>query len=111
GTGLEAAPALQLAGRGEPESPTARLLHGYDRLADGARLRAAWPFGAGRVEVEETLRIVRDAAGGRLVRELQLTGIPAGAAVLLRARMPKPGAIAATASTGAAESRPDGDRI
>jgi cytochrome c551/c552 len=111
GARLDADPAIQLDARGEPQAPTTRILHGYDRLDDGARLRAQVRFSAGPVDVEESLRIVRDDAGGRLVRELHLSGIPAGAAVVLRARVTASGTIAATAATGKSESRTEDDVV
>jgi cytochrome c2 len=86
GLGLAAGPALQLVVGGKPEAPEARALHGYDRLIDGARIRGQAQFAAGSVEVEETLRIVRDDGGGHLERTLRLTGIPAGASAVVRGR-------------------------
>jgi glucose/arabinose dehydrogenase len=68
-------------------------------------------FGAGSLEVEESLRIVRDGAGNRLVRGLHLSGIPIGTAVVLRARTPASGTITATAATGAAERRAEGEDV
>lgn len=85
GQGLAADPAWQLVVRGEPHAPASREFHGYDRLADGVRLRWRAGFGDGAgVEVEETLRLRRDDAGGRLERGLRLKGVPEGAAVALR---------------------------
>src|SRR5205814_1938741 len=54
GLDLAPAPAWQLVVRGAAESPAERTLHGYDRLADGARLRARVRFPSASVEVEET---------------------------------------------------------
>jgi mono/diheme cytochrome c family protein len=54
-----------------------RILSGYDRLADGVRVRCRMTLSSGSIESEETLRIVRDDQGGRLVRELRVSGPPA----------------------------------
>jgi hypothetical protein len=45
---------LRLIGPGKAEIPEGRTLHGYDRLADGARLRWQVRFASGTVEVAET---------------------------------------------------------
>src|SRR5262249_57603684 len=95
-------------GGGEPQVPTTRLLHGYDRLSDGVRVRAGVAFTSALVEAEETLRIVRDRASGRLVRALRLTGIPDGRAVLLRSRAPASAGFTATAEAGTVETRAEG---
>src|SRR5262249_30227298 len=67
---------VSLAGPRGPESPTERVLEGYDRLTDGVRIRWKWRFASGTVAAEDALRL---PAGGsrRLVRELLLRGIPA----------------------------------
>jgi cytochrome c551/c552/glucose/arabinose dehydrogenase len=109
GDGLAADRPWQLVARGMPREPVARELHGYDRLADGVRIRWRARFGPEAVvEVEETLRVVRDGAGGRLVRDLRLTGVPAGGAVALRCRTTEPQASRVTASIGSADSRRSG---
>jgi cytochrome c551/c552 len=82
-TGNGTGPALALVNRDTPEPPEARVLLGYVRLADGARIRSRATFKAGSVEIEETLKIIRDAAGGHCLRELRASGIPGGAALLL----------------------------
>jgi hypothetical protein len=90
---------LEADGPGRPRVPTARLLHGYDRLRAGARLRFALRFDAGRVEVEETLRILRDSEGARILRDFRFEGIPPGAAVVLRDRAPRAGGLPADAAS------------
>src|SRR5262249_26699507 len=63
GLGLSADPAWQLAGKDGLERPAERVFHGYDRLADGFRVRSEARFPSGAVEVAETVRIDRTAAG------------------------------------------------
>jgi cytochrome c2 len=90
--GGAAGPALPLVGRGRPEEPVARELLGYDRLADGVRIRWRVRSAADSGEIEETLRIVRDDAGGRLARDVQLRGLdlPERVAVEATVRVPLP---------------------
>jgi cytochrome c551/c552 len=79
---------LALVNRGTSEPPETRVLLGYDRLADGVRIRSRATFKAGFVEIEETLKVFRDAVSGRCVRELRASGIPDGAALLLPTGLP-----------------------
>jgi glucose/arabinose dehydrogenase/mono/diheme cytochrome c family protein len=76
---------LQLAAADKSEMPKALTLHGYDRLADGARIRWQMEFAAGAVEVSETLRIPADQR--RLLRELHVSGVPQGHQLVLRSRV------------------------
>jgi hypothetical protein len=72
---------LRLVGPGKPELPTQRTFHGYDRLADGVRLRWQAAFPAGAVEITETLRLREDGGRRCLIRAFRLTGVPAGRSV------------------------------
>ena len=100
GTRFATEPALRLSVHSNEEAPTSRILHGYDRVPDGARLRYLVQFPSGGVEVEELLRIVRDAKGGRLVREFRVNGVPAGASLVVRSHEKSTLGFSATASTG-----------
>ena len=73
--------SVSLITRGSAEVGSGRAVHGYDRLADGARVRSRATFKACDVEIEETLKIVRDATGGRFLREVRASGIPKDAAL------------------------------
>jgi hypothetical protein len=109
GTGFRADPAVQLVGPGKPEVPTNRTFHGYDRLVDGVRLRWQVRFGAAVLEVTETLRLGSDRGKRRLLREFQLSGVPASRAVELRSRVAGSPGIEVTAAAGQAkETTADG---
>lgn len=86
GDGFRGSPALQLAGPGRPELPAATTLHGYDRLADGIRLRWQARFPSATVEVVESLRLSTENGKRRLVRELRFTGVPGGHTLEARSR-------------------------
>ncbi len=88
-TGFRADPALQLIGPGKPEVPTERLLHGYDRLADGARLRWQLQFNSGTVEMVETLRLRKERNKRGLLHELAFSGVPALHSLELHSRIPE----------------------
>jgi glucose/arabinose dehydrogenase len=77
GKSWPANPPLRLRGKGEPEVPIARMLHGYDRLADGASLRWQIEFLSAVIEVVETFRLDRTGGKRRLLREVRFTGLPA----------------------------------
>ncbi len=103
----DAAP-WRLVGAGKPEDATARTLHGYDRLRDGARLRWKVQFSAGAVEVVEALRLVRDGDRRRLLRELAVTGIPGGRAIEVTGPAAGLAGVAVQATTGKAFGKRDG---
>lgn len=104
---LFADPSFRLHGKTE-EPPTSRDLHGYDRLPDGARLRWQLRFGSGAlVQVEEILRIDRGRTANQLVRELQLAGLPADAA--LAVKLGPPTGMKVVASVGTAKRRTETD--
>jgi glucose/arabinose dehydrogenase/cytochrome c551/c552 len=105
GNGLAVPSPLHLLGRGGPQAPGAPTLHGYDRLADGVRLRWQAPFAAGPVEIEETLCLPGLLPGRRLERELRFTGLPAGAALEVRTRVPGHRGVEVEAPAGGAETR------
>src|SRR5581483_8329790 len=81
---LVAAPAWEVLGR---PKPTDRTLLGYDRLADGVRLRWRFHFDQDTPDVEETLRLVSEKGARRLVRELRPANDPK-AAVTVRHDLP-----------------------
>src|SRR5262249_47477144 len=108
GKGFGAGPEWQLVGLGEPVVPLDRIIHGYDGGAGGSGLRARRGLAEGTVETEDTLRSSRDRAPGHLGRELRLTGVPWGAAVVVRPRLPAGRGGSSTASTGRADSSQDG---
>jgi glucose/arabinose dehydrogenase len=103
GTGFATDPGLQLVGPGKPEVPLSRTLHGYDRLADGARLRWQVQFASGEVEVSETLHLGTDRGKRRLLRDLRLTAIPAARSVELRSRVAASLAVEVEATSGTAK--------
>jgi glucose/arabinose dehydrogenase/mono/diheme cytochrome c family protein len=78
---------ITLAGPRRPEPLSSTVLHGYDRLADGVRVRWRWRFASAAVEVEDTLRL----QARRLVRHIQLRGLPAGSALEVHVRVPQSG--------------------
>ncbi|MBX9581790.1 MAG: hypothetical protein K2X87_15915, partial [Gemmataceae bacterium] len=91
-----AAPGLRLVTRGKPEPPAERTLLGYDRLPDGVRVRWQLRYTGGNSDVEDSLRF----SDRRLVREVRLTGLPAGSAVELRTRVPAKWDVDVAAATG-----------
>jgi glucose/arabinose dehydrogenase len=102
-------PPLRLVGQEGPEAPTGHTLHGYDRLTDGVRVRGRQQFRAAAVDVEETMRVVRDAAGGRVVRAFRVTGLPADRAILVGPDRFTPdgqGSVSATVSHDLPAARP-----
>ncbi len=75
---LRTAPILQLGSKDKPEPPTVRTLHGYDRLADGVRLRWQAQFNDHVVNVVETLRLQGSGDNRSLEQERAISGIPIG---------------------------------
>jgi cbb3-type cytochrome oxidase cytochrome c subunit len=88
-SGFRADSPLRLLGAGKPELPIPRTLHGYDRLADGARLRWQVQFSQKSVEVVETLRLRQERNKRTLTQEVTITGIPAPHSIELNTRVPK----------------------
>jgi mono/diheme cytochrome c family protein len=78
---------LRIVVNGKPQKPAERTLLGYDRLADGARVRWKLRFPAGSVDVEDTLRL---PAGREFVREVRAANLPAGCTLELQTRLPIP---------------------
>jgi glucose/arabinose dehydrogenase/mono/diheme cytochrome c family protein len=76
-------PGWQLVRQGKKESPTERILEGYDRLPDGVRLRWRLRYTGVAVTVEETLQIQRTGSKGLVIREWRLNGVPPDAGVTL----------------------------
>jgi glucose/arabinose dehydrogenase len=60
-------------------------------------------FGPGAVEVAETLRLVTERGGRRLLHEFRLAGVPASRAVELRSRVHGPAGVEVTAEVGGAK--------
>lgn len=79
---------MQLLGGDKPETPEITL-HGYDRLADGVRIRWQARFPSGTIEVAETLRMKER----RLVRELSFSDVPAGKTLEIKNRVPESSAV------------------
>jgi cbb3-type cytochrome oxidase cytochrome c subunit len=104
GSGMAVPTPLRLLGRGGPQVPSSRTLHGYDRLPDGARLRWQAQFAAASVEVEETLRLSGAANGRRLARQMTFTALPTAAALELRTHVPGPLGVDVAARAGSAEA-------
>jgi cytochrome c551/c552/glucose/arabinose dehydrogenase len=77
-------PALRLLGPLKRETASGWTFHGYDRLADGVRIRGQARFPSGLVEISETLRLILDPGARRLAREFRFSGIPLGYSVELR---------------------------
>jgi hypothetical protein len=100
---FRADPPVQLVGPDKPERPAERTLLGYDRLADGVRIRWKTRFASGVVEVTETLRLGSDQGRRRLLRDYRFTGVPASRSVELRSGVPRPLSAAITDSVGEAK--------
>jgi mono/diheme cytochrome c family protein len=78
------APALQLMGGSQPETPQARQFLGYERLGDGMVLRTRVSFASGDVVLRETIR-VEGATVARRVRHLvEADGVPKDRKLQLR---------------------------
>jgi hypothetical protein len=110
-SGFAAERPWQLATKEKLEAPSERTLHGYDRLPDGFRVRSDLRFPSGGVEVTEAVRIAREAAHDRLIRDLQITKIPAETSLVVRTRAILASDFTCTASTGKAVSEVEGDAI
>lgn len=94
---LVAEQPLQLVMAKKTEAPKALVLHGYDRLADGVRIRWRVDFPAGSVEAAETLRLVREGETRRLHRELAIAKMPQGCQLMVRSKTLGPVDVKATA--------------
>jgi mono/diheme cytochrome c family protein len=101
---------VRLLREGKSELPGARTHHGYDRLGDGVRVRSRVQFASGAVEVVESLRIPADGKR-RLVRELRLTGVPAGTAVESASPAGDLSGVAVAAETGTAKGAREGTKF
>jgi cytochrome c551/c552 len=104
GAGWSADPPLQLLKDGKAEVPTERTLHGYDRLADGVRIRQQARFASGAVEIAEALRLTTDGKKRRLLREIRLSGVPGSATIELRSRVHRPSTVDVSATIGEAKA-------
>jgi glucose/arabinose dehydrogenase len=103
GAGFQADSPLQLLDGGKAEVPTKRTLHGYDRLADGVRIRWQAQFAAGTVEAAEMLRLITDGKKRWLLREFRFTGVPESRSIELRTRVTGPLAVDISAAVGEAK--------
>jgi glucose/arabinose dehydrogenase/mono/diheme cytochrome c family protein len=95
---------LQLSGGAKHESPTAWLLHGYDRLPGGVRIRARAEFPSAAVEMVETFQMPPGKTERQLLREVRFTGIPAGRTLTIEWGVPESVLIPVTASAGTVQS-------
>jgi mono/diheme cytochrome c family protein/glucose/arabinose dehydrogenase len=68
------------------ENATTRTLHGYDRLADGVRIRSRLHFPSGLVEMVETLRLPQEGLGRRFLHDIQLQAVPVGCSLELQTK-------------------------
>jgi glucose/arabinose dehydrogenase/cytochrome c551/c552 len=91
---------IQLGGSIKPESPTAWIMHGYDRLQDGVRIRARVNFPAAKVEMIETIQMPGGKADRQLVREVRFRGIPAGRTITIQCGKPENVLVHVAASAG-----------
>jgi glucose/arabinose dehydrogenase len=98
--GPGATPAVQLLGPDKAEAPTSLALYGYDRLADGVRIRRRADFPTAAVEIVERLRVIGNGDGRRLLHELRVEGVPTGRTVEWRTRAPDPAAVEVQAIAG-----------
>lgn len=102
---------VRLLGGNAPEAPAGTTLDGFDRLADGVRIRWQAQFEGGiRVEVVEDLRLEQGSRRG-LLRAFQVRGIPAGRSLELRVRVPSSLAAKAHPSRGDAKQARTGDAL
>src|SRR5262249_43545034 len=83
---------------------TGLLLHGYDRLDDGVRIRRQVHFASGNVEISETLRVHSVAGNRRLLREVNCGGISTGWVLDLNSRIPKGMDVDVVATIGGAKA-------
>jgi mono/diheme cytochrome c family protein len=97
-------PPMQLLKDGNAEVPKERKLHGYDRLADGVRIRRQARFASGTVEIAETLRLTADGKKRHLFREIRLSSVPDAATIELRSRVHAPKAMDVSATIGEAKA-------
>jgi mono/diheme cytochrome c family protein len=83
---VDARPAFHLVTAAGREPPRSYRFRGYERLADGVRMRLRVQFASGAVEVVETVRLPR--GGSRvLLREIHAAGVPAGGSLELKSRL------------------------
>ncbi len=109
GTGLREAPPWQLQGRDRLETPQTIVFHGYERLADGARLRFQLQFPSAKIELVETVRLQREGSQRRLVRHLTVSKAPS--ALVLLGRSPVKLSVSAKATSGAVKQMRKGEAL
>jgi glucose/arabinose dehydrogenase len=84
-----AEPAWQWKNAASPALPIEQIvLRGYDRVADGVRIRSEAHTTAGNFTVAETIRIQKAGGGRRLSRLWRLHHVPNHSTVILRTRSP-----------------------
>lgn len=103
GAGFLADSPLQLLGGGKAETPTKHTLYGYDRLADGVRIRWQAQFPTGTVEISEILRLTTAGKKRQLLREFRFSGVPKSWSLEVRTRAPKPLPVDISATVGEAK--------
>jgi len=93
--GFAADDPLTLLSNGRREHPASIQCLGYDRLADGVRIRTVMSFSGRSLEGEETLRLVRSGTVRQLVRTIAWQEVPDDAVLEFRSGIPaNPGAAA-----------------
>jgi mono/diheme cytochrome c family protein len=90
GGGMAAERPVRLVGP-QRDVPTATRLAGYDRLADGVRIRTVAEFPSGPVSIAQTFRLAEGAARG-LECAIEVAGVPADHEVEFAWRDPHGGA-------------------
>ncbi|MFO0907330.1 MAG: hypothetical protein U0794_03030 [Isosphaeraceae bacterium] len=93
----------------KPLPATSREFQGYDRLADGMRLRFAVSLGGSTVELAEVYRFTRPGEGRTWVREVIAARVPATTRLVVRAPRESAPATEVTAQVGRLERRGEGD--
>lgn len=85
---LRADPTVTLITPAGRQTPSRGELLAYERLPQGVRIHARYTFDAGTILAEETLLLSGVGPERRLNRDYQFRGVPAGASVEVRARVP-----------------------
>jgi cytochrome c551/c552 len=111
GLGPMATPCLRLLGPGKAEALTIPTFHGYDRLADGVRLRWAAPFSSTTLDIIETLQHLGKPGNRELVRELRVGGLPPNHTLEWRNRVPQSPAAAVSVETSSGTISRTGDLL
>ncbi|MBM3999701.1 MAG: hypothetical protein FJ297_09220 [Planctomycetes bacterium] len=89
--------------------PAATRLLGYDRRADGVRVRMEIVLPAASVRVEEEIRFATDAGASRVNRAWKLDGIPSGIELVVPLESPSAMPLDVTRGAARVDARDDGD--